>query len=196
MPHLGHVRESEPSSLAGKMCGPSISFSASSTSPTRRSLMLSMAPVKSRQKSRSTSLYSISPERNEIELFLQRGREIEFDVLAEEAFEERDDEAALVLRDEAFLVDADVVALLQHGERGGVGRRAADAEFFHALDEGRFGKARRRLREMLLGLDGAVADLVAFVETSAGGGSAASSSATIVLALVRSCSTRSSRPSS
>ena len=54
---------------------------------------------------------------------------------------------------EPLLVDADVVALLQHGQRRGVGRGPADAELLHALDQRRFGKARRRLREVLLGLD-------------------------------------------
>ena len=60
-PQLGHWRGSPPSALGGKMCGPRISFSASSTSPTRRSLISPTAAVKSRQKSRSTSFHSSLP---------------------------------------------------------------------------------------------------------------------------------------
>ena len=98
---------------------------------------------------------------DEVELLLQVGREIVLDVALEEGLQEGRDEAALVLGDQALLVDADVVALLQHGERGGIGRGTADAELLHALDQRRLGKARRRLREVLLGLDLAIGDAVA-----------------------------------
>ena len=62
------------------------------------------------------------------------------------------------------------------------------------LDQRRFGKARRRLGEVLLGLDRAVRDVVALAPAAAGGGSS-SSLVRIVLALVD-VRTRSSRPSS
>jgi hypothetical protein len=48
-----------------------------------------------------------------------------------------------------FLVDADIFAVAQHGQRRGIGGGPADAEFFHALDEARLGVARRRLGEVL-----------------------------------------------
>ena len=83
---------------------------------------------------------------DEVELLLQVGGEVVLDVALEEAFQERRDEAALVLGDQPLLVDADVVALLQHGERRGVGGGAADAELLHALDQRGFRIARRRLR--------------------------------------------------
>ena len=107
---------------------------------------------------------------DEVELLLEVGREVVLHVALEEALEEGGDEPALVLGDQPLLVDADVVALLQHGERGGVGGGAADAELLHALDEGGFRIARRRLREVLLGLDLAVGDAVALGERQAGGG--------------------------
>ena len=101
--------------------------------------------------------------RDEVELFLKVGREIVFDVAFEKAFEEGDDQPSLVLRNEPFLLDANVVAVYQHGHRRGVGRRPADAEFLHALDERCFGKARRRLRKVLIGAD------LFVLETIAGG---------------------------
>ncbi len=98
---------------------------------------------------------------DEVELLLQVGREVVLHVALEEALQERRDQAALVLGDQPLLVDLDVVALLQHGERGGVGGGAADAQLLHALDERGFRVARRRLGEVLLGLDAAIGDAVA-----------------------------------
>ena len=115
--------------------------------------MSSTAPTNCSQKSRSTARQSISPAGDLVELFFEAGGEIIFDIAGEEAFEERDDDAALVFGNEALLVDAHIAAVLQDLQDGGVGRRPADAEFFHALDQGGFRKARRRLGEMLGGLD-------------------------------------------
>ncbi len=53
----------------------------------------------------------------------------------------------------ALLVDADVIAIAQHGECRGVSGGTADAQFFHALDECRLGKTWRRLGEVLGYLD-------------------------------------------
>ena len=146
LPHFGHWRGSLPSPLSGKTCGPSISFNASRTSPTRRSLI---SPTARDEVAPEIAQHLLAVEfvvGDQVELFLEIGREIVFDVALEEAFEERDDEAALVLGDEPLLFDPDVVAIDEHGHRRGIGRRAADAELFHPLDERRFGKARRRLR--------------------------------------------------
>ena len=83
---------------------------------------------------------------DEVELLLQVGREVVLHVALEEAFQERRDEAALVLGDQPLLVDADVVALLQHGQRGGVGRGPADAQLLHALDQRRLGDSAAAAR--------------------------------------------------
>ena len=88
-----------------------------------------------------------------VELFLKPGCEVIFHIAREEAFEEGGDDASLVFRHEALFVDAHIVTVAQHRERRGIGRRAPDAEFFHALDQCRFREARRRLGEMLVGLD-------------------------------------------
>ena len=88
-----------------------------------------------------------------VELLFEVGREVVGDELLEEALQEGDDEEPLVLGDEALLLQPDIFALAQHGEDRGVGRGPADAELLHALDEARLGVARRRLGEMLAGLD-------------------------------------------
>ena len=86
---------------------------------------------------------------NLVELFFEAGGEIVFDVAREETFQEGDDDAAFVFRNEPLLVDADIAAVLQHLQDRGVGRWPADAELFHALDQRGFREARRRLGEML-----------------------------------------------
>ena len=84
-----------------------------------------------------------------VELFFQRGGEIIFDIALEEVFQEGDHDAALVLAMQALLLEPHIAAVLQHLQDRGIGGGPADAEFFHALDQGGFGKARRRLGEML-----------------------------------------------
>ena len=88
-----------------------------------------------------------------VELLLEIGGEIVFDVAREEALQERDDDAAAVLRHQPALVDADVVAVLEHLQDRRIGRGPADAELLHALDQRGFRVARRRLGEMLGGAD-------------------------------------------
>ena len=84
-----------------------------------------------------------------VELLLEVGGEVVFDVARKEAFQERDDNPPAVLRHQPALVDADVFAVLEHLQDRGIGRGTADAELFHALDEGRLRIARRRLSEVL-----------------------------------------------
>ncbi len=98
---------------------------------------------------------------NEIELFLKVGGEVVFDVALEEAFQEGDDETALVLGNEALLVEAHILAIAQHGERRGIGRGAADAQLFHALDQRCLGETWRRLGEVLCRIDTAIAQFIA-----------------------------------
>ena len=59
--------------------------------------------------------------------------------------------------DELAAVLLHVLALLNGGEDGGVGGRPADAALFQFLDQRRFVVARRRLGEVLLGLQFAAA---------------------------------------
>ncbi len=88
-----------------------------------------------------------------VELVLEAGGEIVFDVAREKILQERDHDAAAVLRDQPPLVEADVLAVLEDLQDRGVGGRPADAELFHALDERGFRIARRRLGEVLRGID-------------------------------------------
>ena len=105
---------------------------------------------------------------DQVELFLEVGGEVVFDVAREEALEERRDDAAAVLGDEAALVEPHIVAVAQDVERRGIGRGAADAELLHLLDQARLGVARRRLGEVLLRCDLAVFELIALRRAAAG----------------------------
>ena len=131
-PHFGHERGSAPSSRAGKMCGPKDLVQRFQHFADAQILDLVDRAGELAPEIAQHVLPGELAVGDEVELLLQVGGEIVFDVALEEAFEEGDDEPALVLGDEALLVDADVVALLQHGQRRGVGRRPADAELFHA----------------------------------------------------------------
>ena len=99
-----------------------------------------------------------------VELLFEVGGEVVFDVAREEAFQERGQHAALVLGDQALLVDADIAAILQHLQDRGVGRGPADAELLHALDQRGFRIARRRLGEVLAGVDRALVEPLAGVD--------------------------------
>ena len=119
----------------------------------RRSLVPASAWEKSTQKSLQHRLPVDLAVGDLVELLFELGGEVVADVFGEEGFEERGDEAALVLGDQPLLLDPHIVAVAQHGERRGVGRGSADAELLHPLDQRRFGVARRRLGEVLRRLD-------------------------------------------
>ena len=150
---FGHLRGSVPSARGGNRCGASISSSASMTCATRSSLMSPTAAVKSRQKSRSSVAPGHLVVGDAVELLLEVGGEVVFDVAGEEAFQERRQHAALVLGDKPLLVDAHIAAILEHLQDRGIGRGPADAELLHALDQRGFRIARRRLGEVLGGVD-------------------------------------------
>ena len=118
-----------------------------------RSLVPSTAAEKSRQKSSSTFCQLDAAAGNVVELVLEIGGEAVFDIALEEALEERGDDAAAILGDEALLLEPHIVAVLQHLEDRGIGRGPADAELLELLHQARLGVARRRLGEMLLRLD-------------------------------------------
>src|SRR5581483_5555893 len=80
-----------------------------------------------------------------VELLLEIGSEIIFDIALEEVFQERDYDAALVLAMQAPLLQLHIAAVLQHLQDRGIGRGPADAELFHALDQRGLREARRRL---------------------------------------------------
>src|SRR3546814_16415825 len=82
-------------------------------------------------------------------------------IFLEEALEERRQQPARFLGEEAVLLDSHIGAVLQDLDDRGIGRRAADPQFFQPLDEARLRKARRRVGEMLLGLDALFCRLVA-----------------------------------
>ena len=86
---------------------------------------------------------------NAVELFFQIGGEVVLDIALEEVLQKGGDQAALGLRDQLALLDRHIFAVAQRGERRGIGRGPADAEFFHLLDERGFRIARRRLGEVL-----------------------------------------------
>jgi hypothetical protein len=77
------------------------------------------------------------PPETVVELVLHLGGEVVADVALEEALEERGQQAARILGEEAVLLGADVVAVLEHLDRRGVSRRPADAELLEPLDQAR-----------------------------------------------------------
>ena len=97
-----------------------------------------------------------------VELFLEIGGEVVLDVALEEVFEEGRDQPALGLGDELALRPSSHIRGRAASQRRGIGRRPADAELFHLLDQRRFGVARRRLGEVLRGLDRALGEILAW----------------------------------
>ena len=89
--------------------------------------------------------------RNLVELVFQLGGKVVFDIFAEKGAEKGGDELAAVLGHEALLLETDIIAILQHRNDRGIGRRPADAQLLQRLDQAGFAVARRRLGEMLFG---------------------------------------------
>ena len=169
-PQVGQRRGSLPSSLSGNSQGARKSSSAAVISEGFCSITSSVFGLKSRQKLSSTACQLGAPARNLVELVLEPGGEIVGDVAFEEALEEGGQQPAAFLGIEAVLLDPDIVAVLQRLQRRGVGRGPADAELLHPLDQARLGITRRRLGEMLLGLDLLLRRRIAFAAAAAGGG--------------------------
>ncbi len=84
-----------------------------------------------------------------VELLLHPGGELEVDVVAEVLDEQVVDDEGDRFRVEPALLDPDVAAIDDRRDRGGIGRRTADAVLLERLDERRLGEAWRRLGEML-----------------------------------------------
>jgi len=90
--------------------------------------------------------------RDDVELFFEAGGEVIFHVAREEVLQECGDEAAFVFRHQRLAFDADIAAVFQRRHGGGIGGRAADAEFLEPLDQRGFGVAGRGRREGLVGV--------------------------------------------
>ena len=88
-----------------------------------------------------------------IKLVFKIGGEVIANIFTEIIGEECRDQPSLILWDQAVFVLFDIPTVLNRRHDRRIGRRAADAQFFHALDQSGFGIARRRLREMLLWVD-------------------------------------------
>ena len=88
--------------------------------------------------------------RDQVELAFQFGGEVVFDVALEEVRQEGGQQTALVVGNEPVLVHVHIAAIPQHGDDGGVGGGAADAQFLHLLDEAGFAVARWRFGVMLV----------------------------------------------
>ena len=161
VPQVGQVRGFEPSPLSGKICGPRSSFRASRTCVVAQVLGLADGGREIAPEIAQDLLPVDLVVGDPVELLFEVGGEIVFHVAAEEAFQERDDEAALVLGNEALLLDPHIFAVAQDLQHRRIGGWAADAELFHALDEARLGEARRRLGEMLGRDDAAALERVA-----------------------------------
>jgi hypothetical protein len=91
--------------------------------------------------------------RHRIELVLELGGEVVVDVPGEVAAEELRHRAADVDGTEAAAFHLHVLAEQQRLDDRGIRGRTADAVFLQRLDQRRFGEARRRLGEVLVGVD-------------------------------------------
>ena len=87
---------------------------------------------------------------NLVQLFLEMGGEVVFDVARKIGLQESRHDAAAVFGNEALAVELHIVTALQDFNDAGIGRWPSDAEFLQLLDQARLGIARRRLGEMLL----------------------------------------------
>src|SRR5208337_868577 len=99
--------------------------------------------------------------RDKIEPLFEAGGKIIADIAGKKALQKSRHQTALIFGDEPLLLDADIVAFAQNREGRGIGRSPPDAELLHAFDKRCFGKARRRLGEMLACLDSVFAEALA-----------------------------------
>src|SRR2546426_1088222 len=88
-----------------------------------------------------------------VEVLLHPNGEARVDDLREVLAQEIGDDEADVLGHEGSAFLSNIPAIHQRGDRRRVCRRPADAELLERLDERRFREARRRLREMLRGIE-------------------------------------------
>jgi hypothetical protein len=84
-----------------------------------------------------------------VELLLHPGREREIHVVAEVLDEQVGHDAGHGLGPQSPLLDPDIPAIDDRGDRRGIGRRATDAVLLERFDQRRLGVARRWLSEVL-----------------------------------------------
>src|SRR5690606_28601691 len=94
-----------------------------------------------------------APAGDVVELLLHFGGEVVGDVAGKEALEERGQQTPRILGEETVLLGSNIGAVAQGLDGRGVSRGSADPKLLEPLDEARLGKARRRLREVLIGGD-------------------------------------------
>ena len=97
-----------------------------------------------------------------IQLILKARGEVVGHIALEETLQEGRHQPPAFLGEEAVLLHPHIVAVLQHLQRGGIGRRTPDPQLLQTLDQARFRIARRRLGEMLLGADLLLGRRIAF----------------------------------
>ncbi len=91
--------------------------------------------------------------RHVVQLFLEAGGEVVSHIALEESLEKACQQPARFLCEETILLDAHIGAVLEHLDDRGIGRGPPDSQLLEPLDQRCFGKARRRLGEMLHGVD-------------------------------------------
>ena len=97
-----------------------------------------------------------------VQLVLKARGEVIGHIALEETLQEGRHQPPAFLGEEAVLLHPHIVAVLEHLQRGGIGRRTPDPQLLQTLDQARFRIARRRLGEMLLGADLLLGRRVAF----------------------------------
>ncbi len=99
---------------------------------------------------------------NFIKLVFQIGGEVVLHIAFKEFRQEGGYQTTTVLCDETATFQQHIVPVLKNRNDRRIGRRTANAEFFHLLDQARLGIAGRRLGEVLINADFAKIRLLAF----------------------------------
>ena len=99
-----------------------------------------------------------------VEISFEPGGELVVHKVIEVLFEQLDHRERQPAGNERVAARGDVAAVLDGGDDGRVGRRTADAELFHALDQAGFRKARRRCRGVPVGFHAVDRQGVAFFD--------------------------------
>ena len=94
-----------------------------------------------------------SPAGHIVKLIFQTGRVVKTNIFLEKTLKERRNQSPTFIGSEPVLVHAHIVAILEHLQDRCISGWPADSQLFHFLDQRGFRVARRRLSEMLLGLD-------------------------------------------
>ena len=102
--------------------------------------------------------------RNFIQLVFQIGGEIVLNIAFKKVRQEGRDETPHIFRNETAIIKPDITTVLQHGENRRIGRRTADTEFFHLLDQTGLGITWWWLCKMLFRQDFTQVNRLAFIQ--------------------------------